>query len=201
MNIKPTAFQSKTTPWRVFAPIGFRGSETRKPHYFATKSAASDFCKEVNGWKDRQKHGADSILTFEESQKRWMAYLMQEFPDLSVLPDVVAHWKATGPGAVAKRSLREAVDAYLVFYAKEKSDNELTVADVTGKLRTFAAEYPGMGCHEVTRRDIKEYLEDYETASTRNQHLKKLKAFFTWTTVERFSAINPAESIDFSKVD
>jgi site-specific recombinase XerD len=201
MNIKPTRFNSKTTPQRVFAPVGFRGSKTRKPYYFKTKSAANDFCEELNAWKDRQKHGADSILTFEESQKRWMAYLMQEFPDLSVLPDVVSHWKATGPGAVAKRSLREAVEASLAYYAKEKSDNELTVADVTGKLRNFSADFPGMACHEVTRQDIKEYLEDYETPSTKNQHIKKLKAFFTWTVTERFTAINPTENIDFAKVE
>lgn len=201
MNTRPAKHSSKYQPWRVLAPAGFRGSDSRKPYYFETKTAAADFCKEVNNWKRDQKRPQTDILTFEDSDKQWLAFLKRQLPDLSLLPAVLDHWTKTSEAAISPVSLRDAVARFIAHVEGEEKPSQAYLIDIKAKVNRFVAEYPGSQAHEFTRAEIKDYLSDWTVASTRNQVLKRLSKFFGWAKKERFLVIDPSQDIDFAKVE
>jgi len=58
---------------RVTAPAGFDGQATRRDYYFKTRYAAREFRLRIKRWKAEQKYPSD-ILSFDDSDKRWLAY-------------------------------------------------------------------------------------------------------------------------------
>ena len=62
---------------RVTAPAGFDGQ--------ATRDAAREFRLRIRRWKAEQKYPADT-LSFDDSDKRWLAYLRGHVGNLELLP-------------------------------------------------------------------------------------------------------------------
>jgi hypothetical protein len=75
---------------RVTAPAGFDGQETRRDYYFKTRNAARDFRLRIKRWKAEQKSPADT-LSFDDSDRRWLAYLKAHVGNLELLPVIVTH--------------------------------------------------------------------------------------------------------------
>jgi hypothetical protein len=70
------------------------GQATRCDYYFKTRNAAREFRLRIKRWKAEQKYPADT-LSFDGSDKRWLAYLRAHVGDLELLPAIVTHWERT----------------------------------------------------------------------------------------------------------
>jgi hypothetical protein len=79
---------------RITAPAGFDGQATRRDYYFKTRNAAREFRLRIKRWKAEQKSPADT-LSFDDSDKRWLAYLRAHVGNLELLPAIVTHWERT----------------------------------------------------------------------------------------------------------
>ena len=79
---------------RVTAPAGFDGQATRRDYYFKTRNAAREFRLRIKRWKAEQKYPAET-LSFDDSDKRWLAYLRAHVGNLELLPAIVTHWERT----------------------------------------------------------------------------------------------------------
>ena len=79
---------------RVTAPAGFDGHTTRRDYYFKTKNAAREFRSRIKRWKAEQKSPINT-LSFDDSDKRWLAYLGAHVGNLALLPAIVTHWERT----------------------------------------------------------------------------------------------------------
>jgi len=79
---------------RVTAPAGFDSQATRRDYYFKTRNAAQEFRLRIKRWKAEQKCPSDT-LSFDDSDKRWLAYLRAHVGNLELLPAIVTHWERT----------------------------------------------------------------------------------------------------------
>ena len=73
---------------RVTAPAGFDGQATRRDYYFKARNAAREFRLRIKRWKAEQKSPTDT-LSFDDSDKRWLAYLRAHVGNLELLPAIV----------------------------------------------------------------------------------------------------------------
>jgi hypothetical protein len=62
--------------------------------YFDGEAAAIADLKARVG--ERHEHGRSKITAAE---RQWVLFARQQLGDLSILPDVVQHWRDTGPGS------------------------------------------------------------------------------------------------------
>jgi hypothetical protein len=67
---------------------------TRRDYYFKTRNAAREFRLRIKRWKAEQKYPADT-LSFDDSDKRWLAYLRAHVGNLELLPAIVTQWERT----------------------------------------------------------------------------------------------------------
>jgi hypothetical protein len=89
---------------RVTAPAGFDGHTPRRDYYFKTRNAARAFRLRIKRWKAEQKSPADT-LSFDDSDKRWLAYLKAHVGNLELLPAIVTHWERTAKPISRRRFL------------------------------------------------------------------------------------------------
>jgi hypothetical protein len=87
---------------RVTAPAGLDGQATKRDYYFKTRNAAREFRLRIKRWKAEQKSPADT-LSFDDSDKRWLAYLRAHVGNLELLPAIVTRMLHTGWRAQGKR--------------------------------------------------------------------------------------------------
>jgi site-specific recombinase XerD len=185
----------------VIAPVGFQGETKRRFYYFDTKTGAQDFCKTVNVWRHNRKNPQlGGEIKIEQSDTGMVALLrsygIQSAQDLA---EILSQWKRTN--AVTKVGLRDAIQTFLAYFKTNDKPSQPYLLDVQGKLNNFAADLPGLEVHQIDRKDLIDYLSDFENAGSRNQWLKRFRLFFKWATNERYISVNPVESIDWAKVD
>jgi integrase len=203
MDIKPSKFPSKTTPYRVTEPEGYNGNPKPVAKYFETKSGAMDHCAKVNAWRAAKRSpGFTPDLKFDQTESAMLLSLRENgIKTHAQLSEVLRHWVRTGEAAINQVSLRDAVQKFVSHVETEEKPSAPYLVDIVGKLNRFAAEFPGAKTHEVDRSEVKEYLADWENPATRNQQLKRLSKFFGWAKKERHIAIDPTADIDFAKVE
>ena len=89
---------------RVTTPAAFEGQATRRDCHFKTRNAAREFRLRIKRWKAEQKYPADT-LSFDDSDKRWLAYLRAHVGNLELLPAIVTHWERTATDYPVAQSL------------------------------------------------------------------------------------------------
>ena len=99
---------------RVTSPAGFDDQATRRDYYFKTKSAARDFRLRIKRWKAEQKYPADT-LSFDDSDKRWLAYLRAHVGNLELLPAIVSHWERTAKPITRTLKVEELCKAFVLY--------------------------------------------------------------------------------------
>src|SRR6202790_2799432 len=104
---------------RVTAPAGFDGQGTRRDYYFKTRNAAREFRLRIKRWKAEQKSPADT-LSFDDSDKRWLAYLRAHVGNLELLPAIVTHWDGPLNQLPAAQS-RGALQGFCSLPAKQRT--------------------------------------------------------------------------------
>jgi hypothetical protein len=98
---------------RVTAPAGFDGQAIRRDHYFKTRNAAREFRLRIKRWKAEQKYPTDT-LSFDDSDKRWLAYLRAHVGNLELLPAIVTHWGRTAKPITRPLKVEQLCKAFLL---------------------------------------------------------------------------------------
>lgn len=198
VKIQPTPSPSRSKPWRVILPVGFDGITKRKPRYFRTQSEADTLCAEINRWKANRDAPVEAIQV-DQSELRWLAFLREEVKDLSLLPEIVAHWKKTGSGAVNATSVDDAVSLY-VSYREGNASNKRTLNDIRWRLREFGREFGERPMHQITASEISDYLETKTEGWARKSQFKRISQFFSWCKQRKMISLDPCEDVPAPKV-
>jgi hypothetical protein len=112
---------------RVTAPAGFDGQESMRDYYFKTRNAARDFRLRIKRWKAEQKSPADTF-SFDDSDKRWLAYLKAHVGNLELLPVIVTHWERTARPIIRPLKVEELCKAF-VLYREGKGLDKATLSE------------------------------------------------------------------------
>jgi hypothetical protein len=78
-------------------------------------------------WKAEQKYPAD-ILSFDDSDKRWLAYLRAHVGNLELLPAIVTHWERTAQPNTRPLKVEELCKAF-VLYREGKGLDKATLSE------------------------------------------------------------------------
>ena len=109
----------------VTAPAGFDGQGTRRDYYFKTRNAAREFRLRIKRWKAEQKSPADT-LSFDDSDKRWLAYLRAHVGNLELLPAIVTHWERTAKPITRLLKVEELCKAFVLYRQSKEGLGELS---------------------------------------------------------------------------
>jgi hypothetical protein len=194
VKIRPTPSGSPTKPWRVVAPAGYDGQPNRKAYYYRTKTGADEAAVTINRWKANQTAPVDGTIQVDQAELRWLSFLRQELPDLSVLPELIRHWKLTGTGSVEAASVTIAITRYLDRRAKD-TDNQRTMSDVRWRLKDFGNEFANREVHQIATKDVSDYLDSKEAGWTRKSFWKRVSQFFNWALRENLVSIDPCAKL------
>jgi integrase len=165
---------------------GAKLSGTGKPKmvYYDTLDAANSDVRRRQ--QERKEHGV-ALVTSED--RTWLAFLKQQIPDLALLPEVVAHWKATGSGSVVPTTVE---DAILKFQEHQLPQVALrTRSDIKSRLKQFATAFSDRHMHSLHTGEIEKWLHSYKKPWTRRSYWKRIAPFFDYGFRHRWLAENP----------
>jgi len=88
----------------------------------------------IKRWKAEQKSPADT-LSFDDSDKRWLAYLRAHVGNLELLPAIVTHWERTAKPITRPLKVEELCKAF-VLYRQSKGLDKATLSEDTPRTRS-----------------------------------------------------------------
>src|SRR6516162_8776030 len=148
----------------VRAPRGFDGYPARRAHYCQSKNEAKELRNRIKRWKAEQKAPTDT-LSFDDNDKRWLAYLKAHVENLALLPEIVGHWERTAKTITNPLRVDDLCRAYVV-YRQTKSLNKGTLAEDRYVARRLRDRLGRKLAHEITRADIRRLLDGATSEST-----------------------------------
>jgi hypothetical protein len=182
-----------STPWKVFAPPGYDGAETRKPYYFATQQAAKDFCKSLEKWQSSRKgRVVANIVT--DADHGWLQYLRNELPSLSIIPEVVTHWKKTAAIVTQKISVLDLCEQFMA-HKQGAGLAPNTLAEIRSKLKAFSSAFGNHPAFEISPVQMRDYLLTLPSGWTRKGHYKWLRNMFEFAEQQKIVSESPMRSL------
>jgi hypothetical protein len=185
---------------RVVAPAGFDGIAKRREYCFKTKNSAAEFRLRIKRWKAEQKSPNDT-LSFDDNDKRWLAYLRAHVGNFELLPEIVTHWEKTAKALTQTLTVAELVDRF-TLYRKERKP-KLGRATL-GEDRFVTTRFVGLAgeveCHEVTPKLIQKFLDTATSDSIRRKLFKVASLLFDFARTEKAIVINPFEELERPEV-
>ena len=103
------AYEHKRGNWYFWIPAKMSATGKRRCVYKPTKTAAyNEILRLKHEWRE---HGKSAI---SDEERGYISMARTELGgDLSRLPDVLRHWRLTGPDSIIKTMLRDAKARYL----------------------------------------------------------------------------------------
>jgi integrase len=185
----------------VTAPAGFDGIANRRNSYFKTKRAAEEFRLRIKRWKAEQKSPTET-LSFDDNDKRWLAYLRAHVGNLELLPEIVTHWEKTAKALSKKFSLSELVERFKEARKNQKPKlGKDTLAEdrfVTRRLLEVLGS--GIEVHEVTSKLIQKAVDTGNSDSSRRKLFKVASLLFDFARSEKALLINPFDELERPQV-
>jgi len=184
---------------RVTSPVGFDDQATRRDYYFRTKSAARDFRLRIKRWKAEQKYPSET-LSFDDSDKRWLAYLRAHVSNLELLPAIVTHWERTAKPITRPLKVEELCKAF-VLYRERKGLDKATLSEDRYISRRLQKHLGGHMAHELGVAEIRSFLDTAKTSDSLEHKLYKVGSLiFAYGKEQRVLVLNPFDEIDRPKV-
>ncbi len=184
---------------RVTAPAGFDGRGTRRDYYFKTRNAAREFRLRIKRWKAEQKYPADT-LSFDDSDKRWLAYLRAHVGNLELLPAIVTHCERTAKPITRPFKVEELCKAF-VLYREGKGLDKATLSEDRYISRRLQKHLGGYMAHELGVAEIRSFLDTAKTSDSLEHKLYKVGSLiFAYGKEQRVLVLNPFDEIDRPKV-
>ena len=157
---------------RVTAPAGFDGQTTRRDYYFKARNAAREFRLRIKRWKAEQKSPTDT-LSFDDSDKRWLAYLRAHVGNLELLPAIVTHWERTAKPITRPLKVEELCKAF-VLYREVKGLHKATLSEDRYICRRLQKHRGGYTAHELAVAEIRSFLDTAKTSHSLEHKLYKV---------------------------
>ena len=180
---------------RVTAPAGFDGQGTRRDYYFKTRNAAREFRLRIKRWKAEQKSPADT-LSFDDSDKRWLAYLRAHVGNLELLPAIVTHWERTAKPITRPLKVEELCKAF-VLYRQSKGLDKATLSEDRYISKRLQKHLGGYMAHELGIAEIRSFLDTAKTSDSLEHKLYKVGSLiFAYGREQRALVLNPFDDID-----
>lgn len=187
--MKPTSFQSNTTPWRVQVPGRYFPDGKRKAKYFGTRAQAEEFIKSL------KKHGtaavaSPSLAAAKTETDRYQALIAHALEKLGNDParlfEAINHFERTKAN-LRPATVREGIEQFLAI-RKSKVDHSTYHANRCHLLKLMRA-FERHPVADLTEADLRRFF-DSVPGHVRSIY-KSLKVFFRWAKDYGFLAINP----------
>ena len=121
-----------------------------------TRNAAREFRLRIKRWKAEQKSPADT-LSFDDSDKRWLAYLRAHVGNLELLPAIVTHWERTAKPITRPLKVEELCKAF-VLYRQSKGLDKATLSEDRYISKRLQKHLGGYMAHELGIAEIRSFL-------------------------------------------
>jgi integrase len=173
-------------------PARFDADGKRKMQYFDTRDLALDEIRRVTG--DRNEHGVQAVSS---GDRHWLNVAKAGLGDLSILPEVIRHWKRTGE----KLSPILADEAVPIFISAMQSEfpNHRTFNDIRERLDKFQAHFKGQFVHEISATQIESFLLGISAGWNRWGFHKRIKPFYGFAKRRKWIAVDFMEEIPTPK--
>jgi integrase len=184
---------------RVTAPAGFDGLAIRRDYYFKTRNTAREFRLRIKRWKAEQKSPADN-LSFDDHDKRWLAYLRVHIGNLELLPAIVTHWERTAKPITRPLTVEELCKAFVLYREGKRLDQSTLSEDryISKRLREHLG---GHMAHELGVAEIRSFLDTAKTSGSLAHKLYKVGSLiFAYGKEQRVLVLNPFDEIDRPQV-
>jgi integrase len=183
---------------RVVAPAGFDGIPKRREYAFKTKTAASEFRLRIKRWKAEQKSPTDT-LSFDDYDKRWLAYLRAHVGNLEQLPEIVGHWERTAK-AIRQRLTAAELARQFVTYREGKGLHRSTTGEDRFVAKRLAEHLGNLPAHEIGPAEIRSFLDTATGNSIERKLYKVASLIFAYGREQRALIINPFDELDRPQV-
>lgn len=185
--MKPFYWEAKQS-WAVDVPAKQSPTGKRQRKLFPNRDKAREFC---SGQKEEHnEHGRSGVTA---KQREWINFAEKQLGDLSLLPEVIRHWKRTGE-RLNQIGAPEAVAEFLES-AERDYQNRRTLNDIKERLNKFKKAFSSQSLHEITPTDIERWLEGYSKGWDRWSYHKRLGPFFKLAKRRRWISQNPMEEV------
>jgi hypothetical protein len=180
--VKPFPFRNR---WVVQYPARYSTTGKRQAVYYPTQDDAQ---ADIDRRKcDREEHGKQAVTSEE---RRWILYARDRLGDLDKLPQVIEHWRRTGPEAITPTTTHGAVEMFLLHHLPQVGAR--TASDLRSRLGRFEADFPG-DLHAINAGQVETWLTGFKKPWTRKSYWKQLSQLFSFAHRHRLIAVNPME--------
>jgi hypothetical protein len=114
--VKPLWWEAKQS-WAVDVPAAKSPTGKRQRKLFETRDKARDFCGDQK--EEQAEHGRSSVTA---EDRHYIGLARSELGDLSILPEVLRHWRRTGTGAISAMPVEKAVELFKAIQFKRVGD-------------------------------------------------------------------------------
>jgi integrase len=177
----------------VAAPAGFDGYPSRRHYYFKTKNAAGEFRLRIKRWKAEQKSPIET-LSFDDNDKRWLAYLRAHVGNLDQLPQIVGHWERTAKAITQPLSIDALCKAY-VLYRESRGLDKGTLSEDRYVAKRLREHLGDQKAHEVGPAEIRSFLATATGESIERKLYKVTSLIFAYGREGRAIVINPFDEL------
>jgi len=190
--VKP--FKHSSGKWAVMIPEKLSDTGKREMRYYSSEAKAREDIK--NFKEEKREHGRSGVTSQE---RHWINVARNELGDLSILPEIIRHWKRTGE----KLQPIKTSDAVTEFTEAVKRDyaNPRTRNDIIERLQKFSDSFGARLLHEVSTTDVEKFLEGFSAGWHRWSVHKRLKPFYKVAKRRRWIAADPMEEIPTPKTE
>jgi integrase len=188
-----------STPYIVIrAPKRFDGYPLRRAYYCTNRRQAVELRQRIKRWKAEQK-SPTATLSFDDYDKRWLAYLRAHVGNLDLLPEIVGHWERTAKTVTNPMTIETLTHAF-VLYRETKKLSRKTLADDRYIARRLVDQLGNKLAHEITRADIRKLLDAAPSQSTARKIYKIASLVFDHGRENGALAIHPMAEMDRPEV-
>jgi hypothetical protein len=177
-------FKHATDRWAVQFSAKNSGTGKRQMRYYdSEKEALADIRK----WtRERDEFGRSSVTAEERD---WILFARRQLGNLDRMPEVIAHWKATGSGSITPTLVSDAVNQFKGWQLQRVK--ERTKSDIRWRLDKFAADFTGQHMHQLHAGDIETWLYGQGKPWSVRSFYKRLRPLFDYALRHRMLAENP----------
>lgn len=184
--------RSKTLPWKVDRPAGYRGATKRETKYFKTKGAAQDECDRVNLWLSAQKTGV--TIQNPDAEALRMVGLLQThgITTFDELNQMIGHWRKTA--ALRPARMADVVEEFRAWKTTKVGQN--TRPELNARLNIISA---GLGTERIADIDnvaFEAFLEHVPGGDWNKRHVYKWgKQLMRFAKSRRYILSNPLDEV------
>jgi hypothetical protein len=177
-------FKHTTGRWAVQFSAKNSGIGKRQMRYYDSEK---DALADIRKWtRERDEFGRSSVRVEERD---WILFARRQLGNLDLLPDVIAHWKATGAGSITPTLVSDAVSQFKNWQLPRVKAR--TQSDIRWRLDAFAEAFAGQYLHQIHAGDLETWLYAQGKPWSIRSFYKRLRPLFAYGLRHRMLADDP----------